>query len=140
MAPAEVSSEHPVAAALLAFAEAAIGPADDDARRSRHAGSSSSRQGGGGLSAGSRPPLQRQSSSGAGSKNVGWVAPTSDLEILPGRCVLQLEESSRCSLAVNRSQTETCHSTDALPSTSSICAIAGQRAVISFQARSGAMH
>jgi len=92
-AAAEVSSEHPVAAAVLAFAESAIGPAESATGPAAVADG-----GGGGLEGsddsgnigsdvGSRRRLERQAShGGGGSRDVGWVAPSSGLEVLPGRC------------------------------------------------------
>ena len=78
-AAAEASSDHPVAAALLAFSEAAIGPADGEVScGSRGSGNSSSS---GRQAAGSGPKGRDQ----PGGRNVSWVAPASDLETLPGR-------------------------------------------------------
>jgi hypothetical protein len=78
-AAAEASSDHPVAAALLSFAEAAVGLPDDEGSRGSRRGEnsgSSSRQ-----AAGSSPRGRDQH----GGRDVSWVAPASDLDTLPGR-------------------------------------------------------
>lgn len=96
-AAAEVSSEHPVAAAVLEFAESAIGPAAvADGGGGGPEGSDDS--GNSGSDAGGRRRLERQAShGGGGSRDVGWVAPSSGLEVLPGRCGTWL--TSRCFFA-----------------------------------------
>lgn len=78
-AAAEASSDHPVAAALLSFAEAAIGPSDEEGSRGNRLGDSSA--GSSTQAAGSSPKGRDQH----GGRNVSWVAPASDLETLPGR-------------------------------------------------------
>ena len=80
-AAAEVSSEHPLAAAILAHAEAALAPPPADAlspRGAATAGASavepfgSSSQGDG-------------ASGGGGGRDLSWVRRTAELEVLPGR-------------------------------------------------------
>lgn len=79
-AAAEASSDHPVAAALLSFAEAAIGLPDEVVIGGSRGDRNNS--GNGGQAAGSSPKGRDQPS----CRNVSWVAPASDLETLPGRC------------------------------------------------------
>ncbi len=91
-AAAEASSDHPVAAALLSFAEAAIGLADDEVSCSSRGGGNSGSSGR--QAAGSSPKGRDQH----GGRNVSWVAPASDLETLPGRW----GPHSCCMLALRR--------------------------------------
>lgn len=98
-AAAEVSSEHPLASAIFAHAQAALAPLPSTPPAADAAGNIAEPSGGSSASynggtggrvggEGSRGPV----SGGAalrrgGERDLSWVRPSSYLEVLPGRCV-----------------------------------------------------